>query len=109
MPLGLGETDFSLNIAAPVTSVRAITAPSRPFSPVADGAVAWRAISHLSLNYLSLTGSTGPQGAKALRDLLELYATTTDVGARRQIEGILGVSVSRVVRRLPGRGPIAFG
>ncbi|MEO6236189.1 MAG: type VI secretion system baseplate subunit TssF [Vicinamibacterales bacterium] len=109
MPLGLGETDFSLNIAAPVTSVRALTAPSRPFSPVADGAVAWRAISHLSLNYLSLTGATGPQGAKALRDLLELYATTTDVGARRQIEGILGVSVSRVVRRLPGRGPIAFG
>jgi type VI secretion system protein ImpG len=109
MPLGLGETDFSLNIAAPVTSVRALTAPSRPYSPVADGAIAWRAISHLSLNYLSLTGATGPQGAKALRDLLELYATTTDVGARRQIEGILGVSASRVVRRLPGRGPIAFG
>jgi len=109
MPLGFGQTDFSLNIAAPVTSVRAITAPSRPFSPVADGAIAWRAISHLSLNYLSLTGATGPQGAKALRDLLELYATTTDVGARRQIEGILGVNASRVVRRLPGRGPIAFG
>jgi type VI secretion system protein ImpG len=109
MPLGLGQTDFSLNIAAPVTSVRAITAPSRPFSPVADGAIAWRAISHLSLNYLSLTGATGPQGAKALRDLLELYAATTDVGARRQIEGILGIDVSRVVRRLPGRGPIAFG
>jgi type VI secretion system protein ImpG len=109
IPLGLGQTDFSLNIAAPVTSVRAVTAPSRPFSPVADGAIAWRAISHLSLNYLSLTGATGPQAAKALRDLLELYATTTDVGARRQIEGILGVNVSRVVRRLPGRGPIAFG
>ena len=109
IPIGLGQTDFSLNIAAPVTSVRALTAPSRPFSPVADGAIAWRAISHLSLNYLSLTGATGPQGAKALRDLLELYAATTDIGARRQIEGVIGVSVSRVVRRLPGRGPIAFG
>jgi type VI secretion system protein ImpG len=109
IPLGLGQTDFSLNIAAPVTGVRALTSPSRPFSPVADGAIAWRAISHLSLNYLSLTGATGPQGAKALRDLLELYAATTDIAARRQIEGVLGVSVSRVVRRLPGRGPIAFG
>jgi type VI secretion system protein ImpG len=38
-----------------------------------------------------------------------LYATTTDVSARRQIEGIRSVQVGRVVRRLPGRGPIVFG
>jgi type VI secretion system protein ImpG len=31
------------------------------------------------------------------------------VSARRQIEGIRSVSVGRVVRRLPARGPIAFG
>ena len=43
------------------------------------------------------------------RDLLDLYATTTDVAARRQIEGILSVNATRVVRRLPGHGPIAFG
>jgi len=109
MPMGLGQTDFSLNIAAPVTSVRVIAGPSRPYSAVADGAVAWRAISHLSLNYLSLVNATGEQGAAALRDLLELYATTTDVSARRQIEGIRAVNVNRVVRRLPTRGPIAFG
>ena len=109
MPVGLGQTDFSLNIAAPVTSVRVVAGPSRPYSPVADGAVAWRAISHLSLNYLSLVNATGEQGAAALRDLLELYATTTDVSARRQIEGLRSVSVNRVVRRLPTRGPIAFG
>jgi type VI secretion system protein ImpG len=109
MPVGLGQTDFSLNIAAPVTSVRVVAGPSRPYSPVADGAVAWRAISHLSLNYLSLVNASGEQGAAALRDLLELYATTIDVSARRQIEGIRSVSVNRVVRRLPTRGPIAFG
>jgi type VI secretion system protein ImpG len=90
-------------------AVRVISGPTRPFSPIADGAIAWRAISHLSLNYLSLVGATGQQGAKALRDLLELYATTTDISARRQIEGIVSVNASRVVRRLPGRGPIAFG
>ncbi|HEX6316515.1 MAG TPA: type VI secretion system baseplate subunit TssF, partial [Gemmatimonadaceae bacterium] len=109
MPIGLGQSDFSLNIAAPVTSVRAVSGPSRPYSAVADGAIAWRAISHLSLNYLSLVNATGQQGATVLRDLLELYATTTDVSARRQIEGIQSVSVNRVVRRLPDRGPIAFG
>jgi type VI secretion system protein ImpG len=109
MPIGLGQSDFSLNIAAPVTSVRVVAGPSRPYSPVADGAVAWRAISHLSLNYLSLVNASGEQGAAALRDLLELYATTTDVSARRQIEGIRSVAAQRVVRRLPSRGPIAFG
>jgi type VI secretion system protein ImpG len=109
MPIGLGQTDFSLNIAAPVTSVRVVSGPSRPYAAVADGAIAWRAISHLSLNYLSLVDATGHQGATALRDLLELYATTTDVSARRQIEGIRAVNVNRVVRRLPSRGPIAFG
>lgn len=109
MPVGLGQTDFSLNIAAPVTSVRVLSGPSRPYGAVADGAIAWRAISHLSLNYLSLVNATAPQGAAALRDLLELYATTADVSAKRQIEGIRGVRVGRVVRRLPGRGPIAFG
>ncbi len=109
IPMGLGETDFSLNIAAPVTSVRVIGRPSRPYSPIADGAIAWRAISHLSLNYLSLVNATGEQGAAALRDLLELYAATTEISARRQIEGVRSVNVNRVVRRLPARGPIAFG
>jgi type VI secretion system protein ImpG len=109
MPIGLGRSDFSLNIAAPVTGVRVVAGPSRPYGAVADGAIAWRAISHLSLNYLSLVDATGQQGATALRDLLELYATTNDVSARRQIDGIQSVNVARVVRRLPGRGPIAFG
>lgn len=109
MPIGLGATDFSLNIAAPVTGVRVVSGPSKPFSPIADGVVAWRAISHLALNYLSLVDTTSQQGATGLRDLLELYAATTDVSARRQIEGIRGVTVERVVRRIPGRGPIAFG
>ena len=109
LPIGLGQSDFSLGIAAPVTSVRAIGGPSRPYSALADQAIAWRAISHLSLNYLSLVDATGSQGAAALRDLLELYATTIDVSAKRQIEGIQSVNVRRVVRRLPSRGPIAFG
>ena len=30
MPIGLGQSDFSLNIAAPVTSVRVVAGPSRP-------------------------------------------------------------------------------
>jgi type VI secretion system protein ImpG len=109
MPLGLDKTDFTLSIAAPVASVRVVAGPSRPYGAVAQGAIAWRTISHLSLNYLSLLNATGQQGASALRDMLELYATTADISAKRQIEAIRSVNVRRVVRRLPGRGPISFG
>jgi type VI secretion system protein ImpG len=109
IPLGLDKTDFTLSIAAPVASVRVVAGPSRPYGAVAQGAIAWRTISHLSLNYLSLLNATGQQGASALRDMLELYATTADISAKRQIEAIRSVNVRRVVRRLPGRGPISFG
>jgi type VI secretion system protein ImpG len=110
MPTGLGTGgDLKLDVAAPVTDVRVVSGPSRPYSPLADGAVSWRAISHLSLNYLSLTQSTPEEGATALRDLLELYAASADVSARRQIEGIRSVRVGRVVRRLRAPGPLAFG
>jgi type VI secretion system protein ImpG len=109
MPTGVGRSDLFLDVAAPVTAIRVLSGPSRPYAPLADGAVSWRAISHLSLNYLSLVQSSREEGAAALRDLLELYAAGADASAMRQIEGIRGVGVGRVVRRLHGPGPLAFG
>ena len=109
MPVGIGPTDLALDVAAPVATIRVISGPSRPYAPLADGAVAWRALSHLSLNYLSLVQANPQEGAAALRDLLELYAASTDVSARKQIEGIRAVEVERIVRRLHGAGPLAFG
>lgn len=101
MPIGLGRTDFTPDTAAPIARVRVVTGPSRPYAPLADGAVSWRAISHLSANYLSLVNSSPDEGAAALRDVLELYAPSTDVSARKQIEGIRSVRVEPIVRRLP--------
>jgi type VI secretion system protein ImpG len=110
MPIGVGQTDFALDAAAPVERVRVISGPSRPYVPIADGAVAWRAISHLTLNYLSLVDSTETQGAAALRELLDLYTVAGDASARKQIEGIRSVRVSPVVRRLPpSRDPASRG
>jgi type VI secretion system protein ImpG len=101
MPVGITRTDFTLDAAAPVARIRVVSGPSRPYAPLADGAVAWRAISHLSLNYLTLVDSTTQEGAAALRDLLELYVSSADPSARKQIEGIRSVRVAPVVRRLP--------
>jgi type VI secretion system protein ImpG len=101
MPVGLARTDFTLDTAAPVMSIRAVSGPSRPFAPLTDGAVAWRAISHLSANYLSLVNASAQEGAAALRDVLELYAPVADVSGRKQIDGVNSVRVVPVVRRLP--------
>jgi type VI secretion system protein ImpG len=109
MPVGVASGDLALDMAAPVQTIRVLSGPSTPFAPLADGAMSWRAISHLALNYLSLTETTADEGAAALRDLLELYVAGADVNARRQIEGIRSVKVGRIVRRLRGPGPLAFG
>lgn len=101
-PDGTPKSDFSLDVNAPQKHIRVVSGPSRPYAALADGAIAWRAISHLSLNYLSLADSSSG-GAVALRDLLELYAQALAEKeiAQRQINGIQSVRVRRVVDRLP--------
>lgn len=109
MPLGIGKSDFTLEDAAPLEAIRCIKGPSKPFSPLWEGAVAWRLINHLSLNYLSLINTNEREGAATLRELLELYATSKDAGLTRQIEGVQSVRAKPLVRRLPKAGPICFG
>ena len=43
-----------------------------------------------------------------LRELLALYADPNDPAAARQIEGVLEVAYSAVVRRIPIPGPMSF-
>ncbi|OAJ58746.1 type VI secretion system protein ImpG [Paraburkholderia ginsengiterrae] len=109
MPLGLGKTDFTLEASAPVQAVRCVAGPTAPAPSYAEGEVAWRVVSHLSLNYLSLLDQDEKEGAVALRDLLRLYVGTADTVGQRQIEGVRSMSSQPVVRRIPGPGPIAYG
>jgi type VI secretion system protein ImpG len=109
MPLGRGETDFTLELEAPVSSVRCIAGPSRPLPSYAQGAVAWRLLSHLSLNYASLVDDQDGNGAHAMRNLLALYAPEGDSAAAKQIDALRSIRSRAVTRRLPSRGPIVFG
>jgi type VI secretion system protein ImpG len=108
MPVGQGRTDFSLESGAPVESIRCVAGPTRPQASVAQGDVSWRLISHLALNYLSLTDAEG-QGANALRQMLSLYADTGELSIRKQIEGVRSVTATPIVRRMSGAGPMTFG
>ena len=77
--------------------------PPRP--AVAEGRFAWRAINHLSLNYLSLV-SHGENGAEALREMLHLYAADPKLEA--QIDGVRRVGSRPGLARSPGSGPVSF-
>ncbi|MBV8329512.1 MAG: type VI secretion system baseplate subunit TssF, partial [Verrucomicrobia bacterium] len=73
LPISVGDTDLVTELYSPVASIRWVAVPAVPVASTAEGDPAWRTISHLSLNYLSLLDSKDGQGAAALRDLLKLY------------------------------------
>lgn len=108
MPVGRGDTDFTLASGAPVRAIRCLAGPSRPRASHAHGDTAWRLISHLSLNYLSIADSDARQGAAALRELLALYGDLADDAVRKQIDGVCSVRTTPINRRAPVPGPIAF-
>ncbi len=108
MPIGRGDTDFTLASGAPVGSVRCLSGPTAPRQSPAHGDTAWRLISHLTLNYLSLADSDAHQGAVALRELLALYGNLADTTVRKQIDGVCSIQAAPITRRAPIPGPIAF-
>lgn len=112
MPVGSGKTDFTLESSAPVQSVRCVDGPTIPSPSYAEGETAWRLVSHLSLNYLSLLDDgkgDHAEGAGALKDLLRLYCVTGDPANQRQIDGVRAIAATDIVRRLPVPGPITYG
>jgi len=119
MAKGVGRTDFTMEVSAPVNSIRTIQGPTLPRPSLVlagmdaenpegvSGRFAWRLISHLSLNLLSLQ-NRGESGADGLREILRLYADPGDRQALKQIEGVRSVRTSPLVRRLEVPGPITF-
>ncbi len=91
MAKGVGRTDFTMEVNAPVASIRVLAGPTLP-----------------RLNYLSLLDSKGQEGAGALRDILRLYTEANDTQAAKQIEGLLSVHSRPVIRRVRTPGPITF-
>ena len=109
MPVGKSHTDFTLETGAPVEAIRCVAGPTKPRASVATGETAWRLLSHLQLNYVSLLENNAGEGAAALREMLTLYCDEFDSSALRQVEGLKAVSSQSIVRRIPLPGPITFG
>ena len=78
MPLGLGKTDFTLDSAAPLEAIRCVKGPSKPYSPLWNGR-GCLAIRKPPLAQLSFPHENSErEGAAALREMLELYAMTSE-------------------------------
>ncbi|MEM1431684.1 MAG: type VI secretion system baseplate subunit TssF [Pseudomonadota bacterium] len=99
--LPTGKSDiFYLPEGGPVAHVHTPVSPTRPRPTLAQGDTAWRLISHLSLNYISLADTEGGEGAEALRELLGIYAPIGSKVLEKQLEGLAQVSSRPIVRRM---------
>jgi type VI secretion system protein ImpG len=101
MLLSVGDANvFHLPDGGPVKSVHTPVSPTRPNPTLAQGDTAWRLISHLSLNYLSIAETGQGSSAAALRELIGIYAPLGNRVTEKQMEGIRSVKSRPIVRRM---------
>ena len=70
-----GTQDLQLAVSAPVSAITILGGLTSPVPAVAERDITWRLISHLHLNYLTLTDLNLSEGAQVMRDLLNLYSS----------------------------------
>lgn len=103
---GQGMLDLHPEEPAPVEAVHCLTRLTPPRRLTAEGGVAWRLVSLVSLNLLSLLDRDPAAAAAGLRDLLHLHADGTDPAVPDQIDMLRSVAIRPTVARHPGLGPI---
>ena len=107
LPFGAGQP--RLRVAqggAPVSMVDCISPPTPTLRPRLNDRGAWRLISHLALNHLSVTGGEG--GAQALREILRLHDLRDTAETRAALAAIVSVDTKPGIARLPGGRAGAF-
>jgi type VI secretion system protein ImpG len=88
--------------------VECLSPPTPTLRPALGRGAAWRLISHLNLNHLSLTAPDENDTAAALREVLRLYDGVDVPETRARIESITGLSSRRIVARAGGAAAGGF-
>ena len=114
LPFAVGRPRFTLTDGqGPVGTITCLSRPTRPLRRQPGRGNAWRLISHLSLNHLSLVDGSEGRASVALRDMLNLYlnADLEDFSQKqRWIQGLSDIRSRRIAGRVPGRfGGVAQG
>jgi type VI secretion system protein ImpG len=114
LPFAVGRPRLTFRDGhGPVGSLTCLSRPTSTLRHRPGRGTAWRLVSHLSLNHLSLVEGADGQGALALREMLRLYLLDDleDFDQKqRWIQGITQVSSRRVAARVGGgQGGICQG
>jgi type VI secretion system protein ImpG len=91
-------TELQSDQVAPVSRIVCLKKPTAQLTPPLGGQTLWRLVSHLSLNYLSL--SSGEESLHGLQEILRLYCLDESPVARQQIAGIAALGQRRVARQV---------
>ena len=127
LPFGNEQTgDFELAGSATVKRIVSLLKPTKTVRPPIGKGAFWRLISHMTLNYLSLTDQAPPgglnrrlspeqqereeqfPGREAFKELLKLYNYAGTAHTEKQIEGILKVQGTRQFARVVSENGISF-
>jgi len=94
-----GSADFQLEgeVGNSVADIGCLEKPTATRRLQLGKGTAWRLISHLSLNYLSLT--SGPKALPALQALLRLYNFIDAAEVSRHVDGLRAISARPMVAR----------
>lgn len=104
-----GERHLQLTISAPVERIEFASPLTRPTPAIAEQKTTWRLLSHLQLNFHTLTDVSPTDGAKVIRELLNLYAQLSRHDNAQQADSIATMALAPTYARMPQRGPIVFG
>jgi type VI secretion system protein ImpG len=102
LPFGGGHPYLRLVKEQPgLAGLACLTPVSAPLRAQSRKEGAWRLISHLILNHVSLTDATS--GPEALREILHLYDLRGAPETRAMIDSLVGVSSVRSTARAPNQ------
>lgn len=101
LPFGAGQPRLRVTQGGmPIAAVDCLSPPTPTLRPGLNDRGAWRLISHLALNHLSVTG--GESGAAALREILRLHDLRDTAETRAALGALVSVDTTPGVARLPG-------
>jgi len=104
LQLNADAGDFELQETSPVKRIVALQKPTGSLRPPLGQGLAWRLISHLSLNYMSLV----EEGRGALQEILRLYNFTDLKAIDQQIASITALASRKHFARVVSEHGISF-
>ena len=117
LPVGETGADF-IYLENDQIRIRAIGQPTHPREPLISGIAdrsrpnyagenAWRLINMFALNHLGLVEARAGRDARAIKDILALFADLSDAVTERRIRGVRAVDSRPITRRVRALSGVA--